>query len=83
MVTAINTAVTETASEILGKHGQKEKKKKKKTGSLQSFLICATKRERTEKETILTGRIREIPGSEQQHQEVKQENKRKLDTRTV
>ena len=38
MVTTFNTAVTETASEILGKHQQK-----KKPGSLQKFLICATK----------------------------------------
>ena len=38
MITTFNTAVTETASEILGKHRQK-----KKHGSLQKFLICATK----------------------------------------
>ena len=43
MITTFNTAVTETASEILGKHHQK--KKNKKTGSLQKFLICATKAE--------------------------------------
>ena len=42
MITTFNTAVTETASEILGKHRQK---KKKKTGSLQKFLICVTKGE--------------------------------------
>ena len=41
MVTTLNTAVIETASEILGKHCQK----KKKSGSLQKFLICVTKRE--------------------------------------
>ena len=41
LVTTFNTAVTETASEILGKNRQK----KKKTGSLRKFLICATKRE--------------------------------------
>ena len=48
MITTFNTAVTETASEILGKHRQKKKeksKKKKKPGSLQTFLICATKGE--------------------------------------
>ena len=39
MITTFNTAVTETASEILGKHRQK----KKKRGSLQKFLICTTK----------------------------------------
>ena len=41
MITTFNTAVTETAREILGKHRQK----KKKPGSLQKFLICATKGE--------------------------------------
>ena len=41
MITTFNTAVTETASEILGKHRQK----KKKPGSLQQFLICSTKGE--------------------------------------
>ena len=41
MITTFNTAVTETASEILGKHRQK----KKKPWSLQKFLICATKGE--------------------------------------
>ena len=41
MITTFNTAVTKTASEILGKHRQK---KKKKPGSLQKFLICATKK---------------------------------------
>ena len=40
MITTFNTAVTETASEILGKHRQK-----KKPGSKQKFLICATKGE--------------------------------------
>ena len=42
MITTFNTAVTETAIEILGKHRQK---KKKKPGSLQTFLISATKGE--------------------------------------
>ena len=41
MITTFSTAVTEAASEILGKHRQK----KKKPGSLQKFLICATKGE--------------------------------------
>ena len=41
MIITFNTAVTETASEILGKHRQK----KKKPGSLQTFSICATKGE--------------------------------------
>ena len=43
MITTFNTAVIETASEILGK--QRHKKKKKKPGSLQKFSICATKGE--------------------------------------
>ena len=41
MITTFNTVVTETASEILGKHRQK----KKIPRSLQKFLICATKGE--------------------------------------
>ena len=40
MITTFNTAVTEAASEILGKHRQK-----KKPGSLQKFSICVTKGE--------------------------------------
>ena len=40
MITNFNTAVTETAREILGKHRQK-----KNPGSLQKFLICTTKGE--------------------------------------
>ena len=38
MITIFNTAVTKSAGEILGKHRQK-----KNPGSLQKFLICATK----------------------------------------
>ena len=41
MITTFNTALIETASEILGKHRQK----KTKPGSQQKFLICATKGE--------------------------------------
>ena len=37
MITTFNTAVTETAGEILGKHRQ--------SGSFQKFLICATEGE--------------------------------------
>ena len=40
MITPLNAAVTKTASDILGKHRQK-----KNPGSLQKFLICATKGE--------------------------------------
>ena len=38
VITTFNTAVTETASKIFGKHRQK-----KNPGSQQKFLICATK----------------------------------------
>ena len=40
MITTFNIALIETASEILGKHCQM-----KNPGSLQKFLICATKGE--------------------------------------
>ena len=40
MITTFNTAMTETASEILGKHFQN-----KNPGSPQKFLTCATKGE--------------------------------------
>ena len=46
MITTFNTTKTKTAREIIGKHRQKKKTKKKTTkkpGSLQQFLICATK----------------------------------------
>ena len=42
MITIFNTAVTETASEILGKHRQKEKQT---SGSLQKFSVCVTEGE--------------------------------------
>ena len=46
MITTFNTVVTETASEISGIHHQKKKtNKQNKPGSLQKFLICATKGE--------------------------------------
>ena len=45
MITTFNVAVTETASKTPGKHRQM----KKKTGSLQKFLICATKGENWER----------------------------------
>ena len=52
LITTFNTAVTETASEILGKHRQKNKQTNKqktttttKPGSLLKFLICATEGE--------------------------------------
>ena len=51
MITTFNTAVTETAVEILGKLRQI----KQNPGSLQKFLICATKGEtRKRKDLNLT-----------------------------
>ena len=47
MITTFNTAVTETASEILGKHRQK-KKKQEHCRNFRSVL----QKERTEKEKI-------------------------------
>ena len=47
MITTFNTAVTETASEILGKHRQK----KKTLGHCRNSW-SVQKKERTEKETI-------------------------------
>ena len=44
MITTFNTAVTETASDILGKHRQK-----KKPWVTAAFLICATKGENWKK----------------------------------
>ena len=44
MITTFDTAMTETASEILDKHRQK-----KKPGSLQTFLTRAIKAENREK----------------------------------
>ena len=48
MINTFNTAVTETASEILGKHRQK----KNKPGSQQKFFICATKGENSERKDL-------------------------------
>ena len=47
MITTFNTAVTETASEILGKHRQK-----KKTWITAEILDLFLQKERTEKEKI-------------------------------
>ena len=60
MITTFNTAATETASEILGKHRQKKK----------PWITAVRQKERTEKEKIWAWRIWEIQGSEQQRQEV-------------
>ena len=77
MITTFKTAVTETASEILGKHRQK-----KTLGHCRDSWSVWQK-ERTEKETIWIWRIWEIQGSEQQYQEVHGKDQRKLDRRTV
>ena len=57
MITTFNTAVTETASEILGKHRQKKKKKKKTWNTAEILDLCDKRRE-----------LRKI--SERQHQDV-------------
>ena len=69
MITTFNTAVTETASEILGKHRQK---KKKNSITAEIFDLCDKRRE-------LRKKIFEPEGSEK----YKEVNKRKLDRRTV
>ena len=70
MITTLNTAVTETASEILGKHCQK---KKNLDHCKNSWPV--RQKERTEKEKVWAWRIWEIQGSEQQHQEVHEKGK--------
>ena len=45
MITTFNAAVIEMASEILGKHRQKKKRRRKNPGPLQIYLICTTKGE--------------------------------------
>ena len=56
--------------------------KKKNLGHCKNSWSVRQK-ERTEKETILTSRIWEIQGSEQQHLEVHEKGKRKLNRTTV
>ena len=63
MITTFNTAVTETASEILGKHYQKEKP----WVTADILDLCDKRREKSGKDQIWTSRIWEIQGSEQQH----------------
>ena len=48
MITTFSTAVTETASEILGKRHQK----KKILGHCRFFFVCATKRRELRKERL-------------------------------
>ena len=45
MITTFNTAVTETASEILGKHRQRKKKKKKTWVTAEILNLCDKRRE--------------------------------------
>ena len=59
MIAAFNTAVTETASEILGKHRQKKKKKQQKNKKKQTKKLdhcrnsgSVRQNERTQKENI-------------------------------
>ncbi len=68
MITTFNTAVTETASEILGKHRQK--KQQQKNWITAEILDLCKKRGELRKKKIWAWRIWEIQGSEQQHQEV-------------
>ena len=64
MITTFSTAVTEAASEILGKHRQK-----KKTWIIAEILdLCDKRRELRKKKFEPEGS--EIQGSEQQHQEM-------------
>ena len=65
MITTLNTAVTKTASEILGKHRQK-----KKTWITAEILDQCDKRRELRKERFEPEGSGEIQGSEQQHQEV-------------
>ena len=78
MITTFKTAVTETASKLLGKHRQK----KKKLGQcINSWSVW--QKERTEKEKIWIWKTWKIQRSEQQHQEVHEKGQRKLLGRTV
>ena len=71
MITTFNTAVTETASEILGKQNQKKKqtnkRKKKKILEHCTNSWSVQQKERTKKEQIWAWRIWELQGGEQQH----------------
>ena len=78
MITNSKTAVTETASEILGKHRQK----KKPRVTAEILDLCDKKRELRKKRFEPEGSD-EIRGGEQQHQEVHDKGKRKLDRTTV
>ena len=70
MITTFNTAVTETASEILGKQ------KKKPWITAEILNLCDKRKE------LRTKRLKP-EGSDQQHQEVHEKGKRKLDRRRV
>ena len=81
MITTFNTAVTETASKVLGK---RHHKKKKNWVTAEILDLCDKRRElKKKREEDSNLKISEIQGSEQQHQEVHEKGKRKLDWRTV
>ena len=77
MITTFNTAVIETANEILGKHRQK----RKPSGSTDIVHVCDKRRVLRKTDSNL--RIWEIQGSEHQHQELHEKSKETLDRRTV
>ena len=65
MITIFNTAVTETASDILGKHRQKKKQKKKTTSVTAEILdLCDKRRELRKKRFELRKKRFELEGSE-------------------
>ena len=76
MITTFNTAVTETASEILGKPRQK----KKPWITAEILDLCDKRRELRKKRSELEGSEKY---REQQHQQMREKGKRKLDRRTV
>ena len=71
MITSFNTVVTETASEIRGKHRQQ-----RKPWSLQIFLICATKGENLERKKRFEPEV-----SEKQKESEVEENLRKTNSK--
>ena len=78
MITTFNTAVTETANEILGKHRQK-----KKPLVTAEILDLYDKRREPRKKRFEPEGSEKDQGSEQQHQEVHEKGKGKLDRKTV
>ena len=88
MTTIFNTAVSENSQRDLKQASSENKQKnnnKKTTNNLghsrNSWAV--RQKETNKKEKIPTRRIWEIQESDQQHQEVNEKGKRKLDRRTV